>query len=405
MRIFLITTLLFLSLLGYGAYRKATYETPPITDFPVASEISTETPVSPEAPTATTSVAAETIPVATPPATPLVLKPTRKPAVSPQGDTAAPSPLLGLEATSDDHIVQLSWFASEDNIGVKGYRIYRDKKLIGTTIETFYAEANVATPQAHTYTVYAFDNTGNTSDGLSIVPSEEGMLNTSIAIATTPSAPTATPTETATPTPTNTSGAASTPAATTPTPKPAATPTPAPTVSVTTNPSSIAYNATTQISWTSTNATSCSSANGGGSGTTGSFTTPALTTGKTYSVTCSGAGGSKPGSATVSVAAAPAPTPPPPTSSCGSGGTCTAADIASHNTRANCWVYLSPLNKAYNITAYVTNGNKHPGGDVIVPFCGKNMYNYFIGTAGGHKHSSSALNSVLQAYYIGAFQP
>jgi len=100
----------------------------------------------------------------------------------------------------------------------------------------------------------------------------------------------------------------------------------------------------------------------------------------------------------------PPPPPPPPAAGCGSGGPCTAADIAPHNTRSNCWVYLSPVYKAYNITAYVANGNTHPGGDVIVPYCGTNIYNYFIGSAGGHKHSSSALNSVLQAYYIGVFQ-
>jgi hypothetical protein len=88
-------------------------------------------------------------------------------------------------------------------------------------------------------------------------------------------------------------------------------------------------------------------------------------------------------------------------SACGSGGSCTAAQIAAHNTRGDCWVYLSQINKAYNITAYVADPSLHPGGDVIAPHCGTDIYNYFLGTAGGHKHSSNALNNVLQAYYIG----
>jgi len=100
----------------------------------------------------------------------------------------------------------------------------------------------------------------------------------------------------------------------------------------------------------------------------------------------------------------PKPTPAPapkPAPVCGSGGSCTAAQVAQHNTRGDCWVYLSQINKAYNITAYVQNPSLHPGGDVIAPHCGTDIYNYFLGTAGGHKHSSNALNNVLQAYYIG----
>jgi len=79
----------------------------------------------------------------------------------------------------------------------------------------------------------------------------------------------------------------------------------------------------------------------------------------------------------------------------------TPAQIAAHNSRGNCWVYLSQINKAYNITSYVANPSLHPGGDVIAPHCGTDIYNYFLGTAGGHKHSANALNNVLQAYYIG----
>ena len=100
------------------------------------------------------------------------------------------------------------------------------------------------------------------------------------------------------------------------------------------------------------------------------------------------------------------------TSTCGSGGACSAADISPHNTRANCWIYMSgtfttkfTANKAYNITSYVANGSTHPGGDVIAALCGKNLYDYMVsGTgSGGVKHSSNAINSILQSYYIGLF--
>lgn len=92
---------------------------------------------------------------------------------------------------------------------------------------------------------------------------------------------------------------------------------------------------------------------------------------------------------------APTPTPTPAPSGY------TAAQVAAHNTQGNCWVYLRTINKVYNITGYVTNPGNHPGGNVIIPFCGMDIYDYFIGNAGGHRHSNSALNNTLQAYYIG----
>ena len=52
---------------------------------------------------------------------------------------------------------------------------------------------------------------------------------------------------------------------------------------------------TTRISWTSTNATSCESTGGGGTGTSGSFQTTTLNSNKTYSVTCKGGPNTIPG--------------------------------------------------------------------------------------------------------------
>jgi hypothetical protein len=83
----------------------------------------------------------------------------------------------------------------------------------------------------------------------------------------------------------------------------------APTVSLVASPSTIASGSSSMLSWTSTNATSCT-ASGGWSGSqpmTGSQSTGALKANGTYGLTCTGSGGSATQSATVSVTS-PAPT-------------------------------------------------------------------------------------------------
>jgi len=73
--------------------------------------------------------------------------------------------------------------------------------------------------------------------------------------------------------------------------------TPPPTVSASANPSTITLGESTTITWSSTNANSCTaSGNIGGTGaipTSGSFTvTPPSTGSYTYTITCTGSGGS-----------------------------------------------------------------------------------------------------------------
>ncbi len=65
-----------------------------------------------------------------------------------------------------------------------------------------------------------------------------------------------------------------------------------PTVRVTASPSSVAPGASSTISWTSTNSTSCDAGTGRGSGTSGSFETGPLKDSNSYSVTCTGLNGS-----------------------------------------------------------------------------------------------------------------
>jgi len=87
--------------------------------------------------------------------------------------------------------------------------------------------------------------------------------------------------------------------------------TPPPTVDIKANnsdgPISIAYNTAATLSWTSTNATGCTASNGwsGLKATSGSESTGNLTSSKTYTLTCTGPGGSADNSVTVNVGAPP----------------------------------------------------------------------------------------------------
>ena len=80
---------------------------------------------------------------------------------------------------------------------------------------------------------------------------------------------------------------------------------PSPTVTLTANPTSVAYNASSTLTWTSTNATSCT-ASGDWSGiksASGSEVKNNLTSNKNYVITCTGAGGTVSASAAVDVGA------------------------------------------------------------------------------------------------------
>lgn len=84
---------------------------------------------------------------------------------------------------------------------------------------------------------------------------------------------------------------------------------PAPTISLGASPSTVASGSGSTLTWSSTNATSCtgSGAWSGSKAISGSQSTGALTADESYTLTCSGAGGSAAQSATVSVTK-PAPT-------------------------------------------------------------------------------------------------
>jgi len=89
-------------------------------------------------------------------------------------------------------------------------------------------------------------------------------------------------------------------------PPPPPPPPPVPTVSLSANPTSVAAGGSSTLSWSSTNATSCT-ASGAWSGaktTSGSQSTGALNATSTYNLSCSGSGGSGNASTTVTVTGA-----------------------------------------------------------------------------------------------------
>jgi len=114
-----------------------------------------------------------------------------------------------------------------------------------------------------------------------------------------------TPTPTSTPVPTST-----------PIPTPTSIP---PTLTLDADPDIVSYNGSSQLMWTSQNATSCTASNAwsGTKALSGNQSTGPLTTAKTYTLICTGPGGSVTRSVTITVLSQPTPTPtrtPTPTS-------------------------------------------------------------------------------------------
>ena len=82
------------------------------------------------------------------------------------GDTQPPTTPTGLTATSvTAGAVSFSWTASQDNVVVAGYTVYRDGTALATTgaSVTTYTDSTVAPSTAFSYTVDAFDVAGNHS--------------------------------------------------------------------------------------------------------------------------------------------------------------------------------------------------------------------------------------------------
>src|SRR5947208_877986 len=82
----------------------------------------------------------------------------------PPPDTTPPSVPTGLRATAvSSSQINLSWAASSDNVGVSGYRVFRDGAQIATTSATSFTNQGLSPSTTYTYAVAAFDAAGNLS--------------------------------------------------------------------------------------------------------------------------------------------------------------------------------------------------------------------------------------------------
>jgi chitodextrinase len=83
--------------------------------------------------------------------------------VSVSPDTIAPSiPTLNGSAVSPTQ-ANLSWSSSTDNVGVAGYELYRDGSSLLQTTSTSYSDTALTAGNTYSYTVAAYDTTGNHS--------------------------------------------------------------------------------------------------------------------------------------------------------------------------------------------------------------------------------------------------
>ena len=79
-------------------------------------------------------------------------------------DTTAPSVPAGLSGTATSMTtIDLTWAASTDNVGVAGYRVFRNGTQVGTTSATTYSDTGLTKSTAYSYTVLAYDAAGNPS--------------------------------------------------------------------------------------------------------------------------------------------------------------------------------------------------------------------------------------------------
>ncbi len=166
-----------------------------------------------------------------------------------------------------------------------------------------------------------------------------------------------------------------------------------PTVSLSANPTSVAYNGTSILTWNSTNATSCIASGGtngwgGNQNTSGSFNTGALANTTSYNLTCTSSTGAQASAyATVTVAAQQIQNPT----------VSLYANPTSIQSGANSTLTWSS-NNATSCQAYWTSSTATSGSGVVVP-SGTTTYSITCYGTNGTQVSASATVSVNQIQY------
>jgi len=92
-------------------------------------------------------------------------------------DSAAPSVPTNLSASAiSTSQIDLTWTPSTDNVGVAGYRIYRDGTQVATSTAASFSDTGLSASTTYAYTVAATDAAGNVSG-----PSASASATTSAA--------------------------------------------------------------------------------------------------------------------------------------------------------------------------------------------------------------------------------
>src|SRR5262249_34544607 len=82
----------------------------------------------------------------------------------PTADTSPPSVPTGVAATAVSGTqINLSWSASSDNVGVIGYKVFRNGSQVGTATNTSYQDTGLTSGATYSYAIAAYDAAGNTS--------------------------------------------------------------------------------------------------------------------------------------------------------------------------------------------------------------------------------------------------
>lgn len=82
----------------------------------------------------------------------------------PSGDTAVPSTPGGVSAVAVSPTrIDLSWNAANDNVGVAGYKVFRDGALVASTSATAHTSSGLTPATAYSFAVQAYDAAGNHS--------------------------------------------------------------------------------------------------------------------------------------------------------------------------------------------------------------------------------------------------
>ncbi len=182
-----------------------------------------------------------------------------------------------------------------------------------------------------------------------------------------------------------------------------------PVIIISISPSTITAGNSATIGWIASNNPSSCTASGNWSGTKAASgnqsVTPSSTGNYTYSLSCTNSGGSSTNSTTLTVNPASVP--------CGSGGTCTQADIAPHNTQSNCWSSINANGsgqKAYKIssTFISDHGSYKSVSTVVGRLCGQVFTSNLAGKASDHRNGAkiAGLNydQYIANFYIGPYQ-